>query len=302
MGKHFAGNEKDRETAFKCYLEAAKLDFVPAFVELGKCYRTASGTKKGPDEAFKWLEKASEANNPEGGFNLGVCYLLGEGVKTDGKKALKLFTRAADLGSPRALLALLLLQERSSFYSTFFRGNDHAANDESPNSKNSTYFCRRAICLKYGIGTEKSSDKALELLRKYSGNNRWMAFELGDSYEAEDNRARDFFKAAGAYASAAARGSVRALWRLGKLYTRLGDRNKALDCYRRAAQKGHAGAAFELGKLQLRDGIRTPASEQARAFAFFKRAAQKGYVPACLQVGDCYYKGIGVKKRSGACR
>jgi len=68
--------------------------------------------------------------------------------------------------------------------------------------------------------------------------------------------------------------------------------------YRQAAQKGHAGAAFELGKLLLKESTSNSTAAQAKAFALFKKAAENDYIQAYYELGDCYYKGQGVKKNT----
>jgi TPR repeat protein len=297
LGMHFAKNKRTLKNAFKCYLESAELGFVPAFVKLGMCYHKGIGTKKDPKEALKWFKKAAYENNAEGIFRLACYYLLGQGVEKDRKKAVKLFNRAAEKSSPRALIALLFLQENNPL-SPFFHGNDQAANDESSAKKNSSYLCRRAICLKYGIGTVKSVEKAHKFLRRSSKYNHWMTFELADSYEYSKNESRDFYKAIGLYKNAIAKGNIRASWRLAKFYLKLGNKIEAMLYYRQAAQKGHAAAAFELGKLLLKDSTSSSAAAQAKAFAFFKKAAENAYIQAYYELGDCYYKGQGVKKNT----
>jgi len=295
LGMHFAKQERTLKTAFKCYLESSKLAFVPAFVKLGMCYQQGLGTKKDPQEAFKWFKKAAYEDNAEGIFRLACCYLLGEGVEKDRKQAVKLFIRAAKKSSPRALIALLFLQENNSL-SPFFHGDDKAANDESATKKNSSYLSRRAISLKYGIGTVKSAEKALKYLAQSSKYNHWMTFELADSYEYSKNRSRDFYKAIGLYKNAIAKGNIRASWRLAELYLKLGNKIEAMLYFRQAAQKGHAEAAFNLGKrLQSTSNSVTA---QAKAFALFKEAAKNGHIQAYYELGDCYYKGQGVKKNT----
>jgi TPR repeat protein len=297
LGMHFAKKKRTQKTAFKCYLKAAELGFAPAFVKLGMCYQKGRGTKRDTKEAFSWFKKAANENNPEGIFRLACCYLLGKGVEKDGKQAVELFVSAAKKSSPRALIALSFLQENNSL-SQFFAGNDKVASDESATKKNSSYLSRRAICLKYGIGTVKSAGKSLKFLRQSSKYNHWMTFELADSYECSKNKSRDFYKAIGLYKNAIAKGNIRASWRLAKLYLKLGNKIEAMLYYRQAAQKGHAGAAFELAKLLLKESISSSAAAQAKAFALFKKAAKNGHIQAYYELGDCYYKGQGITKNS----
>ena len=292
LGMHFAKN-KQMKIAFKCYFEAAERGFVPACVKLGACYQAGLGTKKDLDEAFKLFEKAANSGNPEGIFKLACCYLLGQGVKKDKKQAVKLFKIAAVKSSPRALIALLFLQE-GNLQSSFFTGNDKAASDESKNSKNGSYYSRRAISLKYGIGTTASRSKALKFLQRSSKYNHWMAFELADSYENNRNKSREFYKAINLYKKSVTKGDSRALRRLGKLYFKIGNKFEAMLHYQEAAKKGNAVAAFELAEILMSSGTK----ERQKVFELFKKAAKNGHIRAWYELGDCYYKGQGVRKNA----
>jgi hypothetical protein len=297
LGLHFEKNKRTLQTAFKCYEEAAKRGFAPAFVKLGSCYQSGTGTETDLDEAFKWFEKASDANVPEGIFKLACCYLLGQGVKENRERALKLFRTAALKSSPRALIALLLLQENDQ-QSPFFRGDDKAANDESKNRKNSSYSSRRAICLKYGIGTPESKQKALVFLQRNSKYNHWMAFELADSYETGRNNSRDLLRAINLYKNAAAKGDYRAAYRLAKLYQKLGNRLEMMLYYEQAVKMGSAQAAFELAELTLKEASLSRVKRHAKAFTLFKEAAKNGHIRAWYKLGEFYYNGQGVKKNT----
>ena len=276
LGMYFAKKKRILKNAFKCYFTSAELRFVPAFAQLGMCYQQGIGTKIDTEEAFKWFNKASDEDNAEGIFRLACCYILGQGVEKNKKQAIKLFVRAAKKSFPRALIALLLLQGNNS-QSKFFAGNDKAANDESASKKNSSYLSRRAICLKYGIGVVKSPEKAIKLLRQSSKYNHWMAFELADSYEYNKNKARDFYKAIGLYKNAIAKGNINALWRLAKLYLKLGNKSEAILYYQQAVQKGHAEAAFDLAKLLLKESTSSSACSRKSFCALQKGGAEWSY-------------------------
>ncbi len=295
LGMHFEKNKRTLKTAFRCYEEAAKRGFIPAFIKLGNSYRTGSGTEINFDKAFKCLKKASDANNPEGIFNLACCYLLGQGVEANRERALKLFNTAALKSSPRALIALLFLQENDS-QSAFFKGNDKSANDESKNRKNSSYSSRRGICLKYGIGTPESKQKALKFLQRSSKYNHWMAFELADTYESSLNKSRYLLNAINLYKSAAVKGDYRAAHRLAKLYQKLGNKLESTLYYEQAVKTGSSQAAFELAELTLKKAILSKKQKQAKAFTLFEKAAGNGNIRAWYKLGEFYYKGQGVKK------
>ena len=174
-------------------------------LELGRCYFLGIGTDKDPEQAFKNFERSANTGSCEGIFYLGCCYLTGQGGKADRKQAVKLFNVAADKGSPKALIALLLLEEKQPAgtpLSKFFYGDDGAANAENKSAQNSTAAARRAICLKYGIGTVKRPKWAFRLLKKLSGDDSRLNFELGDSCEQYRSESRNIYKALGAYKKA----------------------------------------------------------------------------------------------------
>ena len=295
LGMYFAKKKRTLKTAFRCYFEAAERAFVPALVKLGLCYQTGNGTKKDIEKAFECFKKAAYKNNPEGIFRLACCYLLGQGVEENRGKAVELFKQAVKRSSPRALIALLLLQENDS-QSSFFSGNDKAASKKSKNKKNSSYSSRRAISLKYGIGTVKSAKKALKYLLKSSKYNHWMAFELADSCENNKNKSRNFYKAINLYKRAAAKRDARASLCLAKLYHKLGNKLESILYYRQAVKYGNAQAAFDLAEILLKEANSADVKAQAKAFSLFEKAAKNGHVRACYALGDCYYKGQGIKK------
>ena len=295
LGMHFAKNKRTLRTAFKCYFESAKRGFVPASVKLGMYYQLGHGTKQDDKKAFDCFEKAGGRNNVEGIFRLACCYFLGQGVEKNQKEALKLFKIAAKRYSPRALIALLLLQENNS-QSSFFSGNDKAANDEFKSFKNSSYSARQAICYKYGIGVVKSREKALQYLQRSSRYNHWMAFELADSYEKSKYKSRDLYKAINLYKNAIAKGDKRAFYRLGKVYLELGNKFEMMLYYRQAAENGDAEAAFDLAKILVKEANPNNIKEQLKAFKLFEQAAKNGHIRASYDVGVCYYSGRGVTK------
>ena len=295
LGMHFEKNKRTLKTAFKCYEESANRGFVPAFVKLGSCYRAGRGTAADLNEAFKWFKKASDANNPEGIFKLACCYLLGQGVEMNKERALGLFRTAVLKSSPHALIALLFLQE-NDLRNAFFKGDDKAANYDSKNEKNSSYSARRAICLKYGVGMPESKQKALKFLQRSSKYNHWMAFELADSYENNQNNSRDLLRAISLYKNAVAKGDYRAAHRLARLYQKLGNRLETMLYYEQAVKMGSAPAAFELAGEILKEASLSRKKRQAKAFALFKKAAKNGYIRAWYKLGEYYYEGQGVKK------
>lgn len=301
LGKEFAKSGRTLKVAFKCYQEAAKRGFSPGMLELGKCYFLGNGTGKDYEQAFKNFEKSADTGNREGIFYLGCCYLTGQGVKADRKQAVRLFNAAADKGCPRALIALLLLKEKQpsgASLSKFFYGDDGAADAENKGIQNSTAAVRRAVCLKYGIGTVKRPKSAFRLLEKLSGNDSRLNFELGGSCEQYRSESRNIYKALGVYKKAFQGGNLFAALRLGSLYLELSDKSNAELYFGYAAKKGNADAAYELGKLKLSSPALSSKARRKQAFKFFKTAADAGHIQAAYETGKCYYLGQGVSRNA----
>ena len=299
LGKVFAKSERTLNVAFKCYREASERGFMPGTVQLGKCYFTGQGTDGDFKKAFENFEKAANAGNLEGIFYLGCCYLAGQGTKVDRKRAIRLFNVAAEKGNPRALIALLLLKEKhpsGTPLSGFFYGDDSVAHAENKKVQNSTYSVRRAICLKYGIGTVKRAKWAFALLKKLAGNDPGLNFELGNSCEQYRLENKNIYKALGAYKKSFQGGNLRAALRLGKLYLELGDKSNAELYFQHAAKKGNAEAAYELGLLKRSSAVLNSSEREKQTFKFFKMAADAGHIRAAYETGKCYYLGQGVAK------
>ena len=62
--------------------------------------------------------------------------------------------------------------------------------------------------------------------------------------------------------------------------------------YQQAAENGNADAAFELAEIMISSGTK----ERQKVFELFKKAAKNGHIRAWYELGDCYYKGKGVRK------
>ncbi|MDD5728307.1 MAG: hypothetical protein PHV59_07080 [Victivallales bacterium] len=303
LGKRFISAAATRKTAFRCYHEAAARGFIPAFTELGKCYFLGIGTAEDPDAAFKNFEQAAHGGDSDGTFYLACCYLTGQGVEADRERALRLFAAAADRdeGSPRARIALLLLGEKAPAgtpLSKFFYGDDGAASAEVRRAGNSTAVARRALGLKYGIGTVKRPEQALKLLAGLPERDAGMEFEFGDSCEQYRSEVINRNRALGAYEKAFRGGNIRAGLRLGRLYAEFGDKTRAKLYWRYAADKGCAAAAYELARLILAEGGGSRVAREKEAFRYFKKAADAGHIRAACLTGEFYYRGQGVHKNA----
>lgn len=98
--------ERDVAEARRLLEEAAKQNYVPAFLELGKFYSEKKFVPRNWSQAQKWLEQAIKAGAEQGEGD--AYYYLGKGFLTEGDReaAKENLLRAGNLGSSRALIAL----------------------------------------------------------------------------------------------------------------------------------------------------------------------------------------------------
>lgn len=76
-----------------------------AWVELGNCYATGTGTAQDYGKAVWWYSKAVDLGGnafPDALRGLGNCYAAGHGVRQDWNKAVELYRQAAKTGDPES--------------------------------------------------------------------------------------------------------------------------------------------------------------------------------------------------------
>lgn len=95
-------DDEDYSTAADCFLEAAKLDYAVAQVELGFLYYTGKGVAQDYTTAAKWFNRAAELGNADAKYYLGAMYYYGEGVAQDYSTAAYWFRKAAEQGDAYA--------------------------------------------------------------------------------------------------------------------------------------------------------------------------------------------------------
>ena len=99
--KYDAANEEER--AFRCYLDAAKLNHVISQFNVGFRYEYGEGVKRDFVEAARWYRLAAEQGHDYAQFYLGACYEYGKGVIKDYVEAVKWYRMAAEQGNEDAI-------------------------------------------------------------------------------------------------------------------------------------------------------------------------------------------------------
>lgn len=249
MGDYYYNGYKgaiwDKDRAFECYSESAKLGSAHGQAGLGNCYKTGAGVEKDIDKAVECFTASAQAGSAAGQNSLGICYEKGEGVEQDYARALELF--------------------RSS-----------AAQDYASACNN------LGLCYEFGYGVEKDEAQAIEWYEKAAelgstAAQKEMAFRCLKGMGAEQN----FAKAEEYYLKAANSGDSKAQYELGLMYFSGDyapdipqDYSKATLQFMLASASGNALATYLLG-VQYSNGIGVP-QDREKAEKLLKRAAEAG--------------------------
>jgi hypothetical protein len=104
-------SEEKAKEALKCYVTAAKEQFVPAYSSIGRMYELGIGMERDYEQARGWYREGIKEGCPICANNLGVLeYLeIGEGAEKD--NAASYFQEAVTLGNPAAMNNLALCLE-----------------------------------------------------------------------------------------------------------------------------------------------------------------------------------------------
>ena len=100
------GVKGDHFLAYNLYMEAAKMNYLPAEVAVGLCYYCGRGVEQSYVTAEKWFLKAAKKGNDQAQYWLGEMYRLGEGVSQSDSQAIKYYKLAADQCFENAQVAL----------------------------------------------------------------------------------------------------------------------------------------------------------------------------------------------------
>jgi len=128
------------------------------------------------------LTEAAELGSPDAQNDLAFRYRWADGVPKDEQTARVLFNKAADQGHRLALHNLGCWELQEARYSSAFEYFKKAATKGVAEAHNNL-----AICYRYGLGTDKSPEKALEHFKKSFDLGYTPAKATYDSYYRELN-------------------------------------------------------------------------------------------------------------------
>ncbi len=246
--------------AIEIYQRAADQGYLPAIINLARCYSSGTGIQRDVQKAVELYSQAADKGDVVAQSNLGGLYEKGDVMGKDLAKAIKLYEKASEQGYPTAQVALARLYN-------------------------------------LGIGVPKDNRKAAELLEKAAAQRDVTAeTNLGYLLMNGIGVTKDAHRAAGFLEEAAAVGEPSAQTSLGWLYQQGDgvpkDLNKALELYRQAADKGNAMAINDLANLYM-NGTGVP-KDAHRGIELLQRAVDQGSVKAETNLALAYKSGMGV--------
>jgi hypothetical protein len=290
--------ERDPETAFDMYKEAAEQGFVRAQSSLGMCYAQGIGVVKDQQQAMYWISKAAEQGDIATQFALGMIYLQGTNVDKDEARAFQWIEKAANQGLPNA----------QKMMSRFYREGICVDKDivqsvswlkkaAEQGDENSQF--NLSYCYLNGIGLETDSSKAMKWCRKAAeqGDAASQCL-LADCYADVNNVNENPVKAFEWYMKSAEQGYAEAQRKLAFCYA-LGDGVDSDDVQsaiwlQKAAEQDDALAQYELG-LSYTKG-RGVENDPVIALNWYSKAAEQGLILAQYNLANCYKEGLGTEK------
>jgi hypothetical protein len=298
------------QKALPHFQEAAKADYPPVYLHLGRMYELGLGVTKDVEESICWYAKAQrhepwfiqQANTGQAAqqFYLGRYYAIAAGAKKNSEQALAWYRKAAEQGYAAAQTSVGVCYEKGQ---GVVKDAKEAVNwyrkaAEQGYAAAQTYL---GCCYGNGQGVVKDAKEAVNWYRKAAEQGEAMAqFNLGCCYDKGRGVKQDDKEAVSWYCKAAEQGDAVAQVHLGFCYENgrgvKQDDKEAVSWYRKAAEQGYADAQTNLGFCY--ENGRGVTQDHAQAVAWFRRAAEQGDANAQNNLGVCYENGQGVVKDS----
>ncbi|MBQ7422856.1 MAG: sel1 repeat family protein [Prevotella sp.] len=283
---------------------AAKQDYVPAMSYLGSTLGQDTWRNKAAEmgdvvsicnlareyldnedykNAFKWYQLDAKKGETECLYELGRCYLTGRGTARNEAEGLKLLLQAADRHYAEAFIMLGM----------------HYYYDDKERGKQ---YMRRAAEEDFGVQVIK--DDGTWVPMKGNQEAQWN-LALWAQMEKDDTEAAKWMEKVVAWGSGDEK-YVEALYDLGGLYGGGSgvskDSGKAQELWRKAFEEAQHWSYIPsvmhlIGEMYFYG--KGTEQNQTKAVECFANAADGGYCPSIFCLGDCYAKGIGVKKDTG---
>lgn len=284
MGKK-ALDAENFDDARLCLNKAYGQGNILAGVLLGIIYHSGNGCEKNYDKSIPLFVDGMQRGCPLGAEWLAYAYEHGRGVPRDADKAKEIFL--ACKGSLEAMCASGSVDAQYVYGFDLLYGSF-----QSTDEKKALYWFKKAMDAGHigagvevakiymnGWGVEKSIDKGLQILLKYTNSkNKNAQFELGKAYYYGKSVERDYKKARHHFQKAAECGHAGSQYYVGDIYYYgegvAVDYVEAKKWYELSAKQENKDANQQLGFIYL-FGEGTSV-DKVKSFRYFKYAADKG--------------------------
>jgi uncharacterized protein len=248
---------------------------------LGKAFQDGNGVPQNDALAAKWLRKAADQGDADAENNVGIMYRMGEGVERDKEEAVRWYQKAAKQGNAKAMFNL---------GTSYYNGDGVAIDDV-------TSYAWFLLAQEAG---DSSADEALQRAASERAAEPWAAFvKVAQMHETGDLMPKNSVEALKWYRKAADAGDPQAAVKVTSLLLVSGrdlTQEEYAEAHRRceaAAKRDFSPGAYCLALIYKRGigGTKDP-TESAK---WLGRAAELGHPRAALELGEAYWKGVGVK-------
>jgi len=248
------------------------------------------------DEAARWNTMAAESGEAGAQARLGHHFASGTGLERDLDRAAHWFKAAAEQGHVAGELGFGLLHV--GFYGEYGSVSEAIPwLERAARQKDSTAKLVLALALLELPDAKRDPARAAKLLGEAARAGQVYAmYRLGEMYRTGTDTPVDLQNAETWLRRASAKGNVRALVSLVRLYAELPepDLQAAVVSCREAAELGDPEAQYLMGVFVL-EGHGAPKAP-TEAFAWFQKSADQGVVGAYERLGAMYAEGLGVSQ------
>jgi TPR repeat protein len=279
--------------------EAAREDDYNALIALGIIYSRSADDEKYV-KAVSCVKRASEvkADNGDALFRLGLLYRWPKSSIHDPEKSFEYFNASAKLGHYGAMrfLAYCYVAGEGTDQDDFmaFSWASKAVEGGDTISLNSLgeYY-------RYGIGTKKNPEKAIECYKKYTEGGRGImgAVNIGEMYFYGEGVPVDYDEATKWLQMACDGSFAQPYVLIGRMYEMgvYGEKNisQAISWYKKGVQIGSPFAEYYLGCCYANDEI---LPDPVKAVEYYSKASEAGLMEAKLELAKCYRQGVGIEQ------
>lgn len=265
LGEIYGGDKefKDLEKALSYLKRASEVNEIEgeALTIMGRIY-TKPGELCDEKKAYECFVEGAKRGHHGSMRSLADCFVQGKGVEPDDFQAFTWASKSVEAGNKRALNTL------GEYY-------------------------------RFGIGTKKNPEKAIECYKEYYDSGRGVLglVNIGEMYFNGEGVPVDYDEATKWFQMACDSRMSTPYVFIGRMYEMgvYGEKNvsQAISWFKKGEQLGSPYAVFYLGQCYANDEI---LPEPETAVQYYLKAAEAGLMEAKYELAKCYLGGIGTEE------